>query len=936
MSGDAHIQNGFPLKARGNDKAEGKATNALGSQIIREIVIPALTKEINNGKNFSQLRQIYNSLILAAWYKKKIKDSILSQVYVDKNKVAGVNIDDPHEKQKIYEQYLVAFKKGAYNYIKEEVDPATQEMIPKKYFSGGFSAQSFSASSTLEITTNDRAMRASAAVESHQTSRVHVQIESADISPPDSMNKKIQEHLDSVVTTIVNDFINLRKVYGSGYQFKAFDPKFISNLTLLLAQLRSDEKKAYFFFHFNKQWVDEGFANDFGSIFEYLAATYVEQGGTPYHVEQGYLQVYNFLEFAPPLERALALRVMVVAASVHLRKIGLHPENSSGLVGLRDAALDHELLVGNDSDLIDAQLFHRYILSLLELEQTKEWNKIIPLRNGQPNSVGLTYGDMLLWGLILLVDPTLYNQWDWTIVGGLPYTLATIEQKEAFLLRYFKKRIAYNKAAVEFLKRGFSHKSITLPGQKEKIVSLLNRAFKMFAGQTTVKGQRSPFTFAFLNESIESVLRRQLYWAPDNLFLNDPMLMLGYDFKNNSDFRPFRPDPVGFGHELLRQQQAKGSDLYPLYVETYQSPDLSSLLPGLELPEARNPPESQPSSASSGLQHLVDHVDYNVDIPVENEPLNLRELQSLPTDGDSISEIYYRPDKFETEGIFYKLLNHWGESDRRNRNKLLNEANVLYALKERNVRGVSTILARGITRDRRFYIKLKAPHGLRLSYSTFFTEYSIERKIFYFRRAAEILAAVHDHKIAHNAVHFENFIIDPKTDEPTIIGWGEAGVANDNDVDHDIANFATMLSYSFGQLPDIAALVSGMRSQGQQNPSYMHTVAELLKKLEKKLSTSVTADIQRSAASSGVTTPMDSAHKGGIDFKADNLNLQTQSSGEEIKFEMNPAQLKELQSAPGFKPFIIYMQPLTNVPLFLGLNSENGEKEKISLSRATD
>src|SRR5208282_4456573 len=114
-------------------------TNQLGSQIVREIVIPELTKEVNKGKNFVQLRQVYNSLILAAWYKKKIKDSILEQVYTDKNKIVGVNINDPNEKQKIYEQYLKAFKKGVFNYIKEDVDPATQETIPRKYFSGGVS-----------------------------------------------------------------------------------------------------------------------------------------------------------------------------------------------------------------------------------------------------------------------------------------------------------------------------------------------------------------------------------------------------------------------------------------------------------------------------------------------------------------------------------------------------------------------------------------------------------------------------------------------------------------------------------------------------------------------------------------------------------------------------------------------------------------------------
>jgi len=123
-----------------NDKqlTTSKQLGLLGANIIREIVIPELTKEVNENKNFAQLRQVYNSLILATWYKKKIKDSILSQVYEDKNKVAGINIDDPQEKEKIYQQYLKAFKKGVYNYIKDDIDPLTKASIPRKYFSGGF------------------------------------------------------------------------------------------------------------------------------------------------------------------------------------------------------------------------------------------------------------------------------------------------------------------------------------------------------------------------------------------------------------------------------------------------------------------------------------------------------------------------------------------------------------------------------------------------------------------------------------------------------------------------------------------------------------------------------------------------------------------------------------------------------------------------------
>ncbi len=129
-----------------------KDINALGSQIVREIVLPALEKEVNEGKNFAQLRQINEALILATWYKKALKESLLGKVYVDKAKVKGVQymnsvipakagIQSKGDIEGIYQQYLRAFKKGVFNYIKEDVDPGTNEIIPRKYFSGGYSAR---------------------------------------------------------------------------------------------------------------------------------------------------------------------------------------------------------------------------------------------------------------------------------------------------------------------------------------------------------------------------------------------------------------------------------------------------------------------------------------------------------------------------------------------------------------------------------------------------------------------------------------------------------------------------------------------------------------------------------------------------------------------------------------------------------------------------
>ncbi len=145
-------QNSLPLVGRVREGG-----NELGSQIVREVVIPQLTKEVNENKNFAQLRQVYNSLILATWYKKKIKDSILNKVYADRNKINGLSfpkssIGNP---ETIYQQYLTAFKKGVYNYIKEEQDPITQQMIPRKYFSGGVVMQFGSSAGTAMVTVHN-------------------------------------------------------------------------------------------------------------------------------------------------------------------------------------------------------------------------------------------------------------------------------------------------------------------------------------------------------------------------------------------------------------------------------------------------------------------------------------------------------------------------------------------------------------------------------------------------------------------------------------------------------------------------------------------------------------------------------------------------------------------------------------------------------------
>lgn len=125
------------------EQGEQNDFNPVYLNILKEVIIPELRREVNEGKDFAPLRQTYHALILATWYKRHLRNSLLSKVYVRQGKVDGINVDDPSAKEKVYQQYLETFRKGVYNYIREDFDEATKKIIPRKYTSGGMEFTTF-------------------------------------------------------------------------------------------------------------------------------------------------------------------------------------------------------------------------------------------------------------------------------------------------------------------------------------------------------------------------------------------------------------------------------------------------------------------------------------------------------------------------------------------------------------------------------------------------------------------------------------------------------------------------------------------------------------------------------------------------------------------------------------------------------------------------
>ncbi len=178
----------------------GSSQNEIAKKVIREIILPELEHEINTGKNFANLRQIFNSIILASWYKNNLKQSLLNETYSNKSTVKGIDIDDKTIKQQIYERYLQAYKKGVFNYIKE-----TPEGAPKKYFSGGVLG-------SLKITKANEAMAAAAFNENNKLANFHVKFDAAMLNVAEIKaltNELLRVTVNNKNITLLNGFNSL-------------------------------------------------------------------------------------------------------------------------------------------------------------------------------------------------------------------------------------------------------------------------------------------------------------------------------------------------------------------------------------------------------------------------------------------------------------------------------------------------------------------------------------------------------------------------------------------------------------------------------------------------------------------------------------------------------------------------------------------------------
>ncbi|MFA5345415.1 MAG: metallophosphoesterase [Candidatus Omnitrophota bacterium] len=115
-----------------------KELNEYSAQIIRERILPKLTKEVNTARRYAELRQVYYSLILAQWFKQRFlgKGGLYSWL-IDKKNLDGLTSKSDWSKTAYFKEYQKSFKDGEYN-VQESVYTFSGKTT-RSYFSGGIS-----------------------------------------------------------------------------------------------------------------------------------------------------------------------------------------------------------------------------------------------------------------------------------------------------------------------------------------------------------------------------------------------------------------------------------------------------------------------------------------------------------------------------------------------------------------------------------------------------------------------------------------------------------------------------------------------------------------------------------------------------------------------------------------------------------------------------
>lgn len=133
---------------------KAKELQDFASGLMEELVLPQLNKNANETYAYADLRDVYDALILAQWYKEKFGSNYNSLLQTLNYQILDdVETNYASTPDEIYQSYLKSIKEGIYSFSEVETFGAT--ITSRHYFSGGVDLRDIRLTKSLSSLTGE-------------------------------------------------------------------------------------------------------------------------------------------------------------------------------------------------------------------------------------------------------------------------------------------------------------------------------------------------------------------------------------------------------------------------------------------------------------------------------------------------------------------------------------------------------------------------------------------------------------------------------------------------------------------------------------------------------------------------------------------------------------------------------------------------------------
>lgn len=130
-------------------------TQKFAEGLLKQMILPALMREVNTGPQYRELRQVFYSRVIAEWYKKKHMNRLAFEKIIREGKVDPWRSREPWSAQTIFQRYVDSYNRKIFDITEESETISGQYVIRtvRRYIFGGvdFTSLSFKEISYQEL-----------------------------------------------------------------------------------------------------------------------------------------------------------------------------------------------------------------------------------------------------------------------------------------------------------------------------------------------------------------------------------------------------------------------------------------------------------------------------------------------------------------------------------------------------------------------------------------------------------------------------------------------------------------------------------------------------------------------------------------------------------------------------------------------------------------